>query len=63
MGDDLVTILWNKIAALTGGTTQWPFGLGLRPWYLQVTTLMLLVVNLLVIVHGPLILQLGILQC
>lgn len=37
VGDDLVSILWNKIAALTGGTTQWPFGLGLRPWYLQVT--------------------------
>lgn len=37
VGDDLVTILWNKIAALTGGTTEWPFGLGLRPWYLQVT--------------------------
>ncbi|BDA48323.1 hypothetical protein COCOBI_11-5840 [Coccomyxa sp. Obi] len=35
VGDDLVTILWNKIAALTGGTTEWPFGLGLRPWYLQ----------------------------
>ena len=37
VGDDLVNILWNKIAALTGGTTEWPFGLGLRPWYLQVT--------------------------
>lgn len=37
VGDNLVTILWNKIAALTGGTTEWPFGLGLRPWYLQVT--------------------------
>ena len=36
VGDDLVSILWNKIAALTGGTTEWPFGLGLRPWYLQV---------------------------
>jgi hypothetical protein len=36
VGDDLVTILWNKIAALTGGTNEWPFGLGLRPWYLQV---------------------------
>ena len=36
MGDDLVSILWNKMAALTGGTSEWPFGLGLRPWYLQV---------------------------
>ena len=29
--------MWNKIAALTGGSTEWPIGLGLRPWYLKVT--------------------------
>ena len=37
MGDNLVDIAWNKIAALTGGTNEWPLGLGLRPWYLQVS--------------------------
>ena len=36
MGDNLVDLEWNKIDALTGGTSQWPLGLGLRPWYLQV---------------------------
>ena len=37
MADDLVSIMWNKIAALTGGSSEWPIGLGLRPWYLKVT--------------------------
>ena len=36
MSDDLLTIMWNKIAALTGGSAEWPIGLGLRPWYLKV---------------------------
>ena len=36
VGDNLVDIMWNKVDALTGGTNQWPLGLGLRPWYLQV---------------------------
>jgi len=36
VGDDLLTIMWNKIAALTGGSQEWPIGLGLRPWYLKV---------------------------
>ncbi len=37
MADNLVSIMWNKIAALTGGSSEWPIGLGLRPWYLKVT--------------------------
>ena len=36
MSDNLLTIMWNKIAALTGGSSEWPIGLGLRPWYLKV---------------------------
>ena len=36
VSDDLLTIMWNKIAALTGGSAEWPIGLGLRPWYLKV---------------------------
>ncbi|CAL5224001.1 g6619 [Coccomyxa viridis] len=35
VSDDLLTIMWNKIAALTGGSAEWPIGLGLRPWYLK----------------------------
>ena len=36
VADDLLSIVWNKIAALTGGSQEWPIGLGLRPWYLKV---------------------------
>ena len=36
VSDNLLTIMWNKIAALTGGSSEWPIGLGLRPWYLKV---------------------------
>jgi hypothetical protein len=36
VADNLIDIEWAKIAALTGGTNEWPLGLGLRPWYLQV---------------------------
>ncbi len=28
-------INWQPINALTGGTLQFPTGLGLKPWYLQ----------------------------
>ena len=42
MSDDLLTIMWNKIAALTGGSAEWPIGLGLRPWYLKVATVLIL---------------------
>lgn len=63
VGDDLVSILWNKIAALTGGTTEWPFGLGLRPWYLQVTSLSLLSVMEISDVKVHCWLKLGTLQC
>ena len=42
MADDLLSIVWNKIAALTGGSQEWPIGLGLRPWYLKVGTFLLL---------------------
>ena len=38
VADDLLSIMWNKIAALTGGSQEWPIGLGLRPWYLKVRT-------------------------
>ena len=42
VADDLLSIVWNKIAALTGGSQEWPIGLGLRPWYLKVGPILLL---------------------
>ena len=42
VADDLLSIVWNKIAALTGGSQEWPIGLGLRPWYLKVRASLLL---------------------
>lgn len=32
--DDWMTIRWDKVDSLSGGTTDWPQGLGLSPWYL-----------------------------
>lgn len=32
--DDWMTIRWDKVNSLSGGTKQWPQGVGLAPWYL-----------------------------
>ena len=32
--DDWMTIRWDKVNSLSGGTTAWPQGVGLAPWYL-----------------------------
>ena len=29
-----MTIRWDKVNSLSGGTTAWPQGVGLAPWYL-----------------------------
>eukprot|EP00884_Botryococcus_braunii_P018123 jgi/Botrbrau1/4995/Bobra.0396s0021.1 len=34
VADNQETIVWEKINALTGGTLEYPTGLGLTPWYL-----------------------------
>ncbi len=33
--EDWRDIHWQPINALTGGTLQFPTGVGLKPWYLQ----------------------------
>lgn len=33
--DDWTTIRWDKVDSLTGGTTDWPMGVGMAPWYLK----------------------------
>lgn len=33
--EDWRTIMWNKIGALTGGTSDFKTGFGLTPWYLE----------------------------
>ncbi|KAK9795953.1 hypothetical protein WJX73_004029 [Symbiochloris irregularis] len=35
VGDDWTTIRWDKVNSLTGGTNDWPEGVGMAPWYLK----------------------------